>query len=577
MDAFKAEQSLEVLSESDAFEHFVNYCVIADSVDTEIDISDLHVGGADDLGLDGAAILVNGNLVTSSEEVIDLLAINGYLEVRFMFVQAKTSSTFSGMQMMTLFDGVDELFADEMTQAANAQVENLRSICDVVYENTIKLRPKPSLQIYYVTTGEWKEDANLVAKTNRRIGRLQQTGLFSSVNFTALGADELHQSYQNSKNSIVAEFNFANRTLLPDIDGVTEAYLGVVQASEFIRLIRDQAGNIRKSLFYDNVRDFQDVNNPVNAEIQNTLRDARARGRFAVLNNGVTIVARELRTVRNTFTLTDYQIVNGCQTSHVLFNEQENLGANVHIPLKVIATEDEDVVNSIITATNRQTQVTTENLMALSGFQKRIERYFASYAGKRRLYYERRSKQYNSSGNINRLQIITVSQLLRAFGAMFVDSPHRAIRYYQDLQEQVGRTIFNEDHKVDPYYVAGYAHYRLETLFRSGGGLNTFYKPARYHLLMCFRYLASSDQTLPALTANKVEPFCQRLAEQLWDEKKALDIFSKAAVLVDKALNGQPLTRDVVKVQAFTNSVKAELGIKPRIVLSKDDLVKRER
>ena len=159
--------------------------------------------------------------------------------------------------------------------------------------------------------------------------------------------------------------------MLPDIPGVKEAYVGVVPAEEFLRLIVDDAGNIRKSLFYDNIRDFQDYND-VNAEIRETLKAESGRMRFAVLNNGVTVVARRLQTTGNKFGVTDYQIVNGCQTSHVLFDQKEELGEATQIPLKVIATEDEEIINSVITSTNRQTQVTTEDLYALGDFRKTI-------------------------------------------------------------------------------------------------------------------------------------------------------------------------------------------------------------
>lgn len=40
----------------------------------------------------------------------DLLDINGLLDVKFVFVQAKTSSNFSGEQIMTFVGGFDEFF-----------------------------------------------------------------------------------------------------------------------------------------------------------------------------------------------------------------------------------------------------------------------------------------------------------------------------------------------------------------------------------------------------------------------------------------------------------------------------------
>jgi len=56
--------------------------------------------------------------------------------------------------------------------------------------------------------------------------------------------------------------------------------------SEFLKLITDEDGEIQKSLFYDNVRDFQG-SNPVNSEIAATLNSSDTAGNFVLLNNGI--------------------------------------------------------------------------------------------------------------------------------------------------------------------------------------------------------------------------------------------------------------------------------------------------
>jgi Mor family transcriptional regulator len=318
LGTFKEEQSLGDLSEDKAFELFADYCVVSDAYDDEFDVGDVHVGGGDDLGLDGISIIVNGAMVTSAEEVEDLLGVNGYIDATFVFVQAKTSSNFNGEQIGAFFDGVDEFFEEAPRLPMNDSVKNGHAVMQAIYDNSIKFRrQKPSCRLYYATTGQWQGDAYLLSKIDQRIGRLRTTGLFSDASFTPMGADELHGCYQRSKNSVTAEITFATKVLVPEIEGVSQAYLGVIPVGEFLRLITDHAGNIRKSLFYDNIRDFQDYNQ-VNEEIQATLRTPQGQGRFAVLNNGVTVVTRSLLTTGNKFSLTDYQIVNGCQTSHVL-------------------------------------------------------------------------------------------------------------------------------------------------------------------------------------------------------------------------------------------------------------------
>jgi len=499
-------------------------------------------------------------LVTAVEEAEDLLAVNNHLDVKFAFVQAKTGSGFSGEQIAGFLDGVDEFFEEEPTLPMSEGLQNLHGIMSWIYKNSVKFRrQKPALHLAFVTTGQWKGDAQLQAKVDKRLERLRDTGLFGEIVFVPFGADELHASYQRSKNSVIAEFTFANKVLLPDIDGVTESYLGVLPAREFLSLITDHAGNMRKSLFYDNVRDFQDYN-AVNGEIRKTLQDDSTQGRFAVLNNGVTVVGRSLQTTGNKFALTDYQVVNGCQTSHVLFDERDKLASDqVQIPLKVVATSDEDIINAIITATNRQTQVTTEDLYALSSFQKRLEAVFDAYPDKKKLHYERRSKQYSAVAGIEKVRIISKPQQIRCFAAMFLDDPHRASRYYSDLRAQVGSKIFNEEHKLDPYYVSAYGAYKLEYLFRNGS-LPVYYKPARYHLLMCFRYVIGGSE-MPAFTANKMEKYTNKLCEALWSDDKAIAAFKEGIGAVDSVLDGTSLTRDTVKTQPFTDAVKAVLGV----------------
>ncbi|MDX2297594.1 MULTISPECIES: AIPR family protein [Streptomyces] len=562
LETFQSEQSLGHLSSSDAFERLADYCVVCDAYDDEFNVEDVHTGGGADLGLDGIAVLVNGALVASREEVMDLLSISGSLDVTFIFIQAKSAGDFSGESISSFFDGVDEFFQERIELPANDSVNQAHELMEVIYENSVKFKnKKPSCRINYVTTGQWTSDGYLTTKINRRVEKLRETGLFSEIEFTPMGADELHASYQRSKNSVSAEFTFSNKVLLPEIPGVDEAYLGVIPASEFMKLITDSAGNIRKSLFYDNIRDFQDYN-AVNVEIRQTLAEAATQGRFAVLNNGVTIVAQHLQTTRDKFTLSDYQIVNGCQTSHVLFDERGKLTDLIHIPLKIISTQDDEIISSVITATNRQTQVTTEDLYALGAFQKKLEAFLAAYPDKKKLLYERRSKQYNAQPGIEKVRIITKPQQIKAFAAMFLDDAHRSSRYYSDLQAQVGDKIFNEQHKLEPYYAAAFGFYKLEFLFRNGV-LPVYYKPARYHLLMAFRYLTAGHE-MPAFHANKIQKYSNVICEALWDDARVEQSFKKAIEAVDSALNGTPLTRDTVKTQGFTDAVKTVLGYPPK-------------
>jgi hypothetical protein len=55
------------------------------------------------------------------------------------------------------------------------------------------------------------------------------------------------------------------------------------------------------------------------------------------------------------FTIEDFQIVNGCQTSNVIFDQRAKLDDAMMVALRLIFSKDEDVIESIIFATNQQT------------------------------------------------------------------------------------------------------------------------------------------------------------------------------------------------------------------------------
>lgn len=350
------------------------------------------------------------------------------------------------------------------------------------------------------------------------------------------------------------EFTFADRTVVPEIPGVTEAYIGLLPALEFLSLVMDDSGELLRSIFYDNVRDWQDYNR-VNSEMRATLASPNLRSRFALMNNGITIIAKTLRPTGNKIFLEDYQIVNGCQTSHVLYDQREQLDDTVMVPLRLIATQEEEVIASIVKATNRQTEVKEEQLIALSDFQKKLELFFQSFENGKRLFYERRSRQFNNVPGVEKTRIVTPANLIRAYASMFLEEPHRTTRNYRALLERVGKEIFGADHRLEPYYTAAYALYRLEYLFRNQL-LEAKYKPARYHILLAARLL--SDPARPPRTgSNEMKRYCDRLLDVLWDSLAVEQLFHKASTTVDSVAQGN-FHRDHIRTQPFTEKLREE-------------------
>ena len=266
----------------------------------------------------------------------------------------------------------------------------------------------------------------------------------------------------------------------------------------------------------------------------------------------MTIISSTLRATGNKFHLEDYQIVNGCQTSHVLFDQRANLDETVLVPLRLIATKDDELIAAIVKATNRQTAVKEEQLLALNDFQKQLELFFGSFEEGRRLFYERRSRQYNTVPGIEKTRIVTLSNLIRAYAALFLEEPHRKTRTFRTLLGYVGRAIFGADHRLEPYYLAASALYRLEFLFRNGE-VDPRFKAARYHILMAIRLLGS-PHTPPRANSHEMVRFCEELLEVLWNPAGAAALVRSAVDVVDAVAAGN-LHRDNIRTEPFTNEV----------------------
>jgi hypothetical protein len=552
VDEFLDNQELTHLGQADAFERFVNFAIVSSEHSDSFDVEEISSPDTE-VGIDGIAVLVNGVLITEPDEVEGLAEQNGFIDANFIFLQAKRSSSFSESAIGTFSFAVGDFFSEDPSLPDTEFLRHYLSIKEAVYLQSPKFsKGLPKLQLYYATTGKWNGDHVVESRIKTERASLEGLELFARASIEPVGAKKLQDLYYRTKNPVENEFTFSQRVTLPEIAGVSESYLGVVPAAEYLTLITDDSGQVRKSLFYDNVRDYQG-DNPVNQNIADTLQ-SDVRQRFPVLNNGVTIVARELRTIGDKLFIKDYQVVNGGQTSHVLFNEREEIDESVFVPLKVIGTDNDDLTTAIITATNNQTQIKAEELNARAEFERALEQFFGTYDAHKRLFYERRSKQYEDQADVERVRIITRQQLVRSFASMYLGEPHRATGYVPQLMQQLGSGVFSDQHQIDPYYTAAYAYYKLEFFWRNGQ-LDRSAKPGRWQILMAIRYLASEGE-LQAVGAKKVVEEANGLAKLLWDDKKALALFKKAISIVGDATGGvwerdhmrnQPTTRDVQK------------------------------
>jgi hypothetical protein len=531
---FSKDNSIESLHEDDRFEYLTSYLTIRRHFSRALDLKEVVIGDGGDTGIDGLAIIVNGSLMTDVDQVQEMLDQNGYLEATFIFVQAQRSSKFEGAKIGTIGSGVEDFFADVPKMVQNDDVKDAAEIRAAIYQRSPNFRRRPSCHIYYVTTGKWTDDQNLVARKDAEVSKLTETEMFEVVTFSAYGADDIMRLHTTTKNAVTRTFTFDQKVRIPSIDGVQLAYLGYLSAKDFVNIISDDAGDgIVGGIFYDNVRDWQDYND-VNSGIRETiLSDKKAR--FVLMNNGVTIIARGFKQVGDTFTIDNFQIVNGCQTSNVLFDQRDKLqDSSIHVPLRLIWTNNDNVIDSVVTGTNQQTELTPEQIYARTEFAKRLEKHFESYPEAVRLYYERRDGQYDRIP-VEKGRITSPQTLIKVFSAMFLEEPHVAAKSYKLLRARVGKDFFLESDKLDSYFLSALASYRLEVQLRTKA--LRAYKSARYHMMMAMRLLMD-PYSISHMNSKEMEKRCSVMIEILSDDTKANALIQKAKGIIDKVCGG---------------------------------------
>lgn len=558
LSEFSKEHGLENLDQSTRFEHFASFIVVRGEHSESFDTGDLVVGDSKtsdskdggDTGIDAIAIIANGFLISDVEELKETVEQAGYLDVTFIFIQAETSPNFESSKIGTFGFGVTDFFRDKPKLKRNERIKEAAEIMQAIYETSSKFRRgNPVCKLFYVTTGKWTGEQPLKARIESVRNDLNETGQFRDVEFIAVGADGVQKRYQQSRYAISAEFTFANRITVPDVPDVPEAYVGFLPWTEFRKLIIDDNGVLMKRLFFDNVRDWLGYNE-VNSGIKNTLESPH-KNCFVLMNNGITVIAKAVRPTGNKFTIEDYQIVNGCQTSHVLYDRRDSLDDSVSIPVRLISTKDEGITKAIIKATNRQTEISEEQLFALEEFPKHLELYFASFPLQQRLYFERRSRQYESLA-IEKTRIITFDTMIKAFAGMFLNEPHRTTRNYKSVKAKLGQEIFAKDQRMEPYYIAALVWFIVESYFRAKR-LDRKYKPARFHLLLAARIL-TAGYDMPDFKANKMESYCKGFIETIQDSAKAEIQIRAAAKVVDEAAADR-FDRDNIRTESFTDKV----------------------
>lgn len=339
LESFVSSQALQADTEASQFEKFANFCIISNCCSTNFDVDDISTGDGDD-GCDGVAIIIDEEVILAKEDAENIFSTNRRNhDVSLAFVQSKRSEGFDLGDFLKFKESVLR-FCTQTDYSNNDEIMlAAREVFDIVLREVPKIRNgQPSLIVRYVCTGTYQQPDALETAKRDFDRQLAEIGLFSDVSIEFIDRTALTKLWVSTYSGVEASLELFSNAPLPSISGIDEAYLAVVKASDFVKnLLLTADGNLRTQVFEENVRSFLGLDNPVNHSISQTLQSGEAASRFAVLNNGITVVSPDVRIQGSTLHLSNYQIVNGCQTSNVLFECRDILGDTV-VNIKVVET-----------------------------------------------------------------------------------------------------------------------------------------------------------------------------------------------------------------------------------------------
>jgi len=547
LDSFVRSFGLEADDEASQFEKFAAHCVISNRYSSTFDLDDVVTEAGDD-GIDGLAIMVDESMLTSAEDVQTVFAgQRRNHDVDVVFIQAKRSDGFDLGDFLKFKEGILRFVNQVPYTATDEVLKDGRSMFDIVVSEVPKLRNgKPSLTARYVTTGMYQRPEALETAMRDFTGQLDELGLFHDIDVKFIDREDLTRLWVSTYSGVQASLPVFSHAALPNIAGIDEAYLAVVRASDFVNnLLVTPDGNLRGQVFEENVRSFLGEENSVNASIAATLA-SDAASRFPVLNNGITLVCPDVKLQGTTLHLTNYQIVNGCQTSNVLFQHRDALG-DIMVNVKVVKTQLEDVFADLVRATNSQTKVEGTQFLSLRPIIKRVEQYFNTFDGNEsRLYLERRDRQYVGL-EIPATRVFSLNNAAKCVAAMWCNRPELAARYPKQMYEELTDVIFSDTTKEAVFYAACVTMYRFNLLV-SNSTIPQNMKRFKWHMLTLVRVILARPDGIQ-LNSRQAEQHAHKIIETMSQHGAAATELFARIVGICQGLG--EVTNDRLKRQAI--------------------------
>lgn len=451
---------------SEYFEFFSASQILKNQGLSDDEVDNGIVGKGLDGGCDSIYLFLNNLLITP--DVVEHISAPKDSILEMIIIQSKKTTSFGEdavMKWKTISGNLLDLSktTTDFTARYNADILEAFTTFRDTYTRLITSRVKLKFRFYYATLA-----SELHPNVIQQAEELKDTikGLFPNavVEVTFVDSDTLFEMY----NAVIenrVNLKFADIPISPN----QKNYVALVDLKSYFNFIVNDEGDVRKSFFDSNVRDYQGKNN-VNSSISETLHRADDND-FWWLNNGVTVLASEATLVNNReLQIVNPEIVNGLQTSMEIYNyfseNREALESEKRsILLRIIVPDNEESRDQIIFATKNQTNIPKATLRVTDPIHLQIEMYFKS----RGLFYDRRKNYYKNQGH-KPAEIVGVSFLAQCLITIFLKKPDYARARPSTLlnDEKTYNELYEKNNDLEVFYRVALLGKKIQKNVRSG-------------------------------------------------------------------------------------------------------------
>lgn len=420
-----------------------------------------------DYGIDAIYISANGEKINNLE---DLSVYNDDSKFKIHVFQFKKGRSLELADILKLKEGVQTVLVEEkVDENQNFFMFNIMEEFNKAKMKIFESFPSRNIEtVIYVVFGGIKtnleKDAILMPNLDK-IKKTLEDNSYSNSKIEIIDAQSIID-LSKEKNDIVDIVSYKKTfKYITDTNDTNKlnGYIAIINAEEIAQLVKKW----QSRLFEANIRDFY-RKNEINQKITFTCSSSEESQYFWSYNNGLTITCRKVEDLPNDkYRLHGIQIVNGCQTSNAIYKAYKNaemksvfdekinsgkelsnkesqqytkikdqcLNLNTNLLVKIIETDNNDLIYKITETTNSQTPIQKFSLKANENIQQNIEEYLKQFD----IAYERRINFYKNQGKRN---TVSIQKLFQLYYSQILYKPTQARQRPKQLFDSEYEKIF---------------------------------------------------------------------------------------------------------------------------------------